>query len=68
MPIYEYLCNKCKEKFEKLIIEKGNTVKCPKCGSAEVEKQFSSFSGGSSKKTAKASCPSGGCCPGCNLN
>jgi len=42
MPIYEYECKKCGESFELLVF--GNkTVSCPKCGSSEIIKKFSTF-------------------------
>lgn len=42
MPIYEYECKKCAEAFEILVF--GNKdVSCPKCGSNEVKKKFSTF-------------------------
>ncbi|MCS7242407.1 FmdB family zinc ribbon protein [Candidatus Caldatribacterium sp.] len=42
MPIYEYECKRCKEKFEILVF--GNkSVCCPKCGSEELVKKFSVF-------------------------
>jgi putative FmdB family regulatory protein len=46
MPIYEYKCKKCGEKFEmKLgIFQNKKSVKCPKCGGGEPERVFSSFS------------------------
>ena len=66
MPIYEYLCNKCGKKFEKLVFDKTEEIACPDCGSKEAGKQFSSFSGGSSRKEGSMpSCPNKGCCPGC---
>jgi len=45
MPIYEYSCTKCSHRFEKLQKNAAlETVLCPKCGSTEVSKEFSSFS------------------------
>uniref|UniRef100_A0A7C4TW23 Zinc ribbon domain-containing protein n=1 Tax=Caldisericum exile TaxID=693075 RepID=A0A7C4TW23_9BACT len=42
MPIYEYECKKCGEFFETLVL--GNRiVRCPKCGSEELTKKFSTF-------------------------
>ncbi len=51
MPIYEYLCQKCKKVFEKLqkINEDGKSLKCPSCGEETPEKILSGFS--SSKGT-----------------
>ncbi|GHT42092.1 hypothetical protein AGMMS49921_06470 [Endomicrobiia bacterium] len=42
MPLFEFICKKCDEKFEALIFGKENP-ECPKCKSTEVAKQFSSF-------------------------
>jgi len=70
MPIYEYFCQGCEDKFEiKASLsekEKGLKVKCPTCGSNKTIQALGSFftfskgSGGSG----------GGCCgpnptPGC---
>jgi len=46
MPIYEYLCNSCKETFSLLqsVNSKREDSKCPKCGSRNIEKSMSSFS------------------------
>ena len=40
MPIYEYVCSECSHEFE-LLIRGSETPACPKCESAEIEKQFS---------------------------
>jgi len=62
MPLFEFICKKCSEKFETLVLygENAESVKCPKCGSNEIIKQFSSFSGSmrSSKCAAQEFCPS----------
>lgn len=45
MPIYEYLCNKCKKKFSYLygvVAEKAELV-CPRCKSVELTRIFSRF-------------------------
>ncbi|MCX7786819.1 MAG: zinc ribbon domain-containing protein [Spirochaetes bacterium] len=42
MPIFEYTCTKCGQKFETLVL--GNTeIQCPSCGSTKLKKQFSTF-------------------------
>jgi putative FmdB family regulatory protein len=42
MPIYEYACT-CGKQFEELIVRRGDEaeVKCPSCGSREVDRQMS---------------------------
>lgn len=67
MPIYEYKCQKCGHKFEKLVFGK-EKIKCPKCGSTSLHKLFSTFS--SSVKSGShnsKSCQGGVCdiCPTC---
>jgi putative FmdB family regulatory protein len=55
MPHYEFLCKDCKKPFSTFLTlsayEKGKTV-CPKCGSRNVEQQFSTFFAVTSKKSA----------------
>jgi len=45
MPIYEYKCQKCGDKFAvKLgIFQNKKSVKCPKCGGDEPQRVFSTF-------------------------
>jgi len=63
MPIYEYVCLKCNEKFSLLqnIHASGHDTCCPKCSSKEIKKVISAFccspgSGGGESSTY----PSGG--------
>jgi len=46
MPIYEYQCLKCGEKFEKLVrlSTSISEIECPKCSGRKVEKLISVFS------------------------
>ncbi len=63
MPIYEYRCRKCGEVFEKImkVNEKGDSLKCPRCGEKKPEKILSSFSSKGSSEVASSSCgPTGG--------
>ena len=71
MPIYEYVCNDCNSRYEKLVLSNGSRVACPKCGSKKHTLQFSTFStagNGSSSSTVTSSpdsAPSfsgGSCC------
>jgi len=45
MPIYEYSCGECGEKFEKLIRAASSTeeIRCPRCQSLQVKKALSLF-------------------------
>ncbi|MDP6636528.1 MAG: zinc ribbon domain-containing protein [Phycisphaerae bacterium] len=43
MPIYEYVCSKCGHAFEKLVPSSKTKPKCEKCGSAKLDRQFSTF-------------------------
>ena len=42
MPIYEYVCMSCESHFEELV-RHDETPKCPDCGAAKVQRQFSVF-------------------------
>lgn len=45
MPIYEYRCQDCGEKFEKFVrtSSDGTELSCPNCGSKQAEKLVSLF-------------------------
>lgn len=43
MPIYEYRCAACNERFEELVPAGGENPECSSCGSHEVERLFSAF-------------------------
>lgn len=57
MPIYEYKCKACGEKFELLrsITDNDSEIECPKCGSEKPRRVFSTFS---------TTSPGGSCAPG----
>jgi len=66
MPIYEFTCAPCKERFEILTtMSRAKEATCPKCGSAEVSRVVSMFSarfsGGSSHGSNCSGCASGQC-------
>ena len=64
MPIYEYVCADCSQKFEKLVRRWGDPASCPHCASAAVEKQLSTFTVSSSSGSPAIECcgmPQGGC-------
>ena len=67
MPLYEYICNTCRNSFEKLrqFSQIDEPAPCPDCGS-DSERQlsvFMSFSTDSSGQTS-AIAGGGGCCGG----
>lgn len=43
MPIYEYVCDECKSRFERIVTAKNGKPECPKCGSHRSTVQFSTF-------------------------
>lgn len=54
MPIYEYRCLECEERFERPEhIEEHSTAdpKCPSCGSSKVEQVYSAFFAKTSRKS-----------------
>lgn len=56
MPRYEFLCRKCKRPFELLYAlaeyeHAEKKLKCPKCRSARVVRQISTFEVKTSKKS-----------------
>ena len=58
MPIYEYICQDCGEKYEKLVRSSVAKIelKCPQCGSDHGERTLSLFGAiGTSSKSGSAS-------------
>jgi putative FmdB family regulatory protein len=73
MPIYEYRCNECGQKFEKLVRREDAAPECPSCGRPEVTRELSTFAahaGGKQQQANLPPCASGHCpTPGaCGLN
>jgi putative FmdB family regulatory protein len=75
MPIYEYRCDDCGTKFEKLVRRTADAaaVECPSCGEHHLTQELSTFAAqvnGASKSSDMPSCPSGRCStPGlCGMN
>jgi putative FmdB family regulatory protein len=67
MPIYEYICDSCNERFEKIVINKQQEITCPNCSGKKATIQLSVFataSGGSSSSSGGFSGGGGGCCGG----
>ena len=66
MPIYEYRCQDCGTKFEKLVRNSADApqTECPSCGQKHLEQEYSTFAApasGSAKPAGMPSCPKGGC-------
>ncbi len=68
MPIFEYRCEECGERFEKMLRNRGQAPgPCPTCRGENLKKMFSSFSPGSGQAAAGCDfgeCPAAGACPG----
>jgi putative FmdB family regulatory protein len=75
MPIYEYSCDDCGTKFEKLVRRsaEASEVRCPSCGQDHLTTEYSTFAA-RGHGIAKDSQPAGGCgsgmCQGgmCGMN
>lgn len=69
MPIYEYVCDDCQTRHERIVMSNGSKVECPKCGSRRQTVQFSVFAApsgnGSSASTSSSSAASTGASCGC---
>ena len=63
MPLYEYICQTCGERFEKLIRGDASAqpIVCPSCASAAIKRALSTFatSGNSAEPAASACGPVG---------
>ena len=64
MPVYEYVCDECGERFEVFVRSptKKGVYTCPHCGSEEVHKAISLFGVGGATRSTGASAAS--CGPG----
>jgi putative FmdB family regulatory protein len=67
MPLYDYECPRCGNRFEELVFGSDKKVNCPKC-QAEAERKMSVFAAPATKGAATdfgGGCPPGGqCAPG----
>jgi putative FmdB family regulatory protein len=65
MPIFEYKCDSCGTKFEKLLRRSDdlNALSCPDCGEKHLSQQYSTFAAraNGSPEPQAGSCPSGMC-------
>jgi len=72
VPIFEYLCAECGHKFETIVFGE-QKAECPKCHTAKLEQQLSTFSADSHGSAAPATgCGQSACCMnnggGCSMN
>lgn len=70
MPIYEFICQECRNIFELLAMKPGDLleIRCPHCGAEKLERVLSnvnvvaeSASGNRPSSVENRSCPSGTC-------
>lgn len=69
MPIYEYVCDKCDTRFERIVFNKQQEIACPKCASKKAMIQLSVFAAPNGAANGSSAKPSstgggGGCCGG----
>jgi len=72
MPIYEYICEDCGSRYERIVLSQAGDVSCPKCASSRAALQLSVFSartksngaGAMNGAASDAGAPSGGCACG----
>lgn len=72
MPLFRYICNKCRNDFEVLQSRRDEQVNCPKCGSTDNTRQLNRIgnirNSGPAGCSDRGACPSAGgheCCGGC---
>ena len=54
MPVYDYVCNACHKRFERILTlneHDKDTVSCPHCGSKNVDQEMTEFFAVTSKKS-----------------
>jgi putative FmdB family regulatory protein len=61
MPIFEYSCDDCGTRFEKLVRRsaESNGVACPSCGRDHLKQEYSTFA--AHANSGKAEAPAMGC-------
>jgi putative FmdB family regulatory protein len=63
MPIFEYQCDDCGTRFEKLVRRSEDSTQCPTCGDNHVTTQYSTFAARANgvAKESGGGCPAGMC-------
>jgi len=66
VPLYEYRCPGCDERFEVLqrLGASGEDVLCPRCGEQRPERVLSIFAAGGAREGAGAAAAAAACCRG----
>jgi putative FmdB family regulatory protein len=67
MPIFEYVCDQCDTRFERIVINKQQEITCPNCASKKATIQLSVFaaaSGSGTSSSGSSSSGGGSCCGG----
>ena len=66
MPIYEYLCESCGNKFEKLVRRSDDALGsgCPSCGQKHLKQEYSTFAALGASESSRAAPAQMGGCPG----
>ena len=54
MPIYEYVCDDCGQRYEQIVLSQTQQVACPKCSSGRHTLQLSVFAVSESRKLFSA--------------
>ncbi|MDH5561582.1 MAG: zinc ribbon domain-containing protein [Deltaproteobacteria bacterium] len=64
MPLFDYQCNVCDNKFSELrkIAEKDSEINCPSCDSLDTKRLLTTFSVGAVSGAAQSSCPTASSC------
>lgn len=63
MPIFEYRCDDCGSRFERLVkaSTKAEDLECPSCGENHLRQELSTFAAHAGGKRQEAAPTSGGC-------
>lgn len=64
MPLYEYACPQCEERFEVLqrMGADASGVRCPGCGGTQVAREVSTFAAAATPAAGARSAPAGCAC------
>lgn len=68
MPFYDLKCSKCEKEFNimaSMSQREKKEIKCPECGSNELETVFKNLNVIQSRKSSPAECPNRHVCGGC---